>query len=269
MDGTLHRMVGTKVDITERRRAEETLRENDAALQASNREIRHLAGSLITAQDVERARIARDLHDDVSQQLAALSIALSNLKRHMELVSSDKDLETGMSSIQKRVVTLVDSLRDITHDLHPDVLKHGGVTAALAAHCAAQPIAVTFTAEGDFESIDSEAALCLYRIAQEALHNVVKHARAHKTEVRMLRTDHIAELTIADDGQGFDVAESRNNGKGLGLLSISERVRLAEGTLTVVTEKHKGTQLCVRVPTRAPAPAQPHGSDVSERYARN
>ena len=103
-DGTLHRLVGTKVDITERKLAGEAIRESEAALQASNREIRHLAGSLITAQDAERARIARDLHDDVSQQLAALSIALSGLKRRVWAASQDEDLQTGLSSIQQRAV---------------------------------------------------------------------------------------------------------------------------------------------------------------------
>ena len=135
-DGTVQRLVGTKVDITERKRAEEAIRENEAALQASNREIRHLAGSLITAQDAERARIARDLHDDVSQQLAALSIALSGLKRRVRAVSHDEDLETDVASLQQRAIALAESVRHLSHDLHPDVLKHGGLTAALAAHCA-------------------------------------------------------------------------------------------------------------------------------------
>ena len=108
---------------------------------------------------------------------------------------------------------------------------------------------MTCTAEGDFESIDSETALCLYRVAQEALHNVVKHAEARQAEVRLIRTDDNAELTIADDGQGFDVIETRNNGRGLGLVSISERVRLAGGTLSVVAERRKGTQVRVRLPT--------------------
>jgi len=264
-DGTLRRLVGTKVDITARRHTQETLRENEAALHASNREVRHLAGSLISAQDTERARIARDLHDDVSQQLAALSIALSNLKRRVGAVSEDGDLLNIVLSIQQRANALVESVRHISHDLHPDVLRHGGLTAALAAHCAAQEIAVTFTAEGDFESLDSESAYCLYRIAQEALHNVVKHARARETQVRLLRIGDVADLTIADDGQGFDVAAARHNGKGLGLVSISERVRLAGGTLSVVTESEKGTQVRVRLPISAATTGA--AIDASDRYA--
>jgi two-component system sensor histidine kinase UhpB len=108
---------------------------------------------------------------------------------------------------------------------------------------------VTCTAEGDFDSIDGETALCLYRVAQEALHNVVKHARARRAEVRLLRVNGIAELTVTDDGKGFDVAETRRQHKGLGLVSINERVRLAGGNFSVMTEWNKGTQIRVRVPT--------------------
>jgi PAS domain S-box-containing protein len=248
------------VDIAERQRAE---RENSDLMQ----QLQHLAGSLITARDAERARIARDLHDDVSQQLAGLSIALSGLKRRVASLSQDQDASAAVSAIQQRAVSLAESVRALSHDLHPDVLKHAGLTAALTAHCAAlsrsQPIAVSCTAEGDFESIDGETALCLYRITQEALHNVVKHAAARQAQVRLVRRSHIAELTIADDGKGFDVGETRKRSKGLGLVSINERVRLAGGTLSVMTESNKGTQVHVRLPTSA----SPEAGKVPERFA--
>jgi PAS domain S-box-containing protein len=269
MDGTLQRLVGTKVDITERKGAEMAIRENEAALHASNLEIQQLAGSLITAQDAERARIARDLHDDVSQQLAALSIALSGLKRRLGTLSDDKEVQIGVASIQQRTVALAESVRGLSHDLHPDVLKHVGLTAALVAHCAdlsgSQPIEVSFTAEGDCESIDSDSALCLYRIAQEALQNVLRHSGARHAQVRLLRADDSAELTIADDGRGFDVAKTWTSRKGLGFVSINERARLAGGSLSVVTELDKGTQVRVRLPT-SPG-AKPAAGVLSARYA--
>ena len=268
-DGTMRRMVGTKVDITKLKRAEEAIRENEAALRASNEEILYLAGSLISAQDAERARIARDLHDDVSQQLAALSIALSGLKRRLRAAVGDDDLQSAMSSIQQSAVALGESIRQVSHDLHPDVLRNGGLTAALTTHCAgisdAHSIAIACSAEGEVDTLDSETTLSLYRIAQEALHNVVKHARAGRVEVHLVRNGDSVELTVGDDGQGFDAARTRKESRGLGLISMSERVRLAKGTLSVVTEQDKGTQVRVRLPI-APRGTQDAG-DAVRRYA--
>jgi len=231
-------------DITERKHAE---REREDL----TRHLRDLAGRLIAAQEVERARIARDLHDDVSQQLAALSIGLSGLKRRAAAVPNDPDLHEDVSSLQQRTSMLADSVRGISHDLHPDVIRHVGLAVSLSGYCkglsVSQALPVTCSAEGDFESIDQEAALCLYRIAQEALQNVVKHAHARKVEVRLLRTGESAELTIADDGIGFDI-QMRRSGPGLGLVSITERARLSGGTVSIVTVLNKGTQVRVQVP---------------------
>ena len=264
-DGTLRRMVGTKVDITKLKRAEEAIRDNEAKLQASNEEILYLAGSLISAQDAERARMARDLHDDVSQQLAALSIALSGLKRRSRAAVDDDDLQSAISSIQERAVAVCESIRHLSLDLHPNVLRYGGLTAALTTHCAgvsaAHPIAITCATEGEVDAVDSETALSLYRIAQEALHNVVKHARAGRVEVQVVRNGDSVELTVGDDGQGFDAARTRKERRGLGLMSMSERVRLAKGTLSFVTEQGKGTQVRVWLPI-APRVTQDAGEAI-------
>ena len=109
-------------------------------------------------------------------------------------------------------------------------------------------MAVTFSAEGDFASTDADVALCLYRITQEALRNVVEHADARRADVRLLRLDDSVELTIADDGKGFDMIGTRADSKGLGLVSINERVRLAGGTVSIATEVNKGTRVRVQVP---------------------
>ena len=214
-------------------------------------QLRHLAGSLITAQDAERARIARDLHDDVSQQLAALSIALSGMKRRIGTSPDDSPLQLDMASIQQRTAVLAASVRDLSHDLHPDVLKHVGLAGALAQRCAEMShegtVKARFAAEGDLESIGSEATQCLYRVAQEAMHNVVRHAQARHLDVRVLRSGELVELTVGDDGKGFDVAEQRRTRQGLGLLSITERVRVAGGTVSLVTESGKGTRIRVRL----------------------
>jgi signal transduction histidine kinase len=132
------------------------------------------------------------------------------------------------------------------------VLRHAGLVPALTAYCAelehTHGTVLTCHAEGNFGSIPPEAALCLYRVAQEALRNVTAHAGASRADVRLVRTDEIAEMAITDDGKGFDVAGSLERGKGLGLVSITERVRLAGGTVSIVTEVNKGTRVCVRIP---------------------
>ncbi len=268
-DGKPHRLIGTKVDITDRKRAEEAIREKEAVLQASDREIQHLAGRLIAVQEAERARIARDLHDDISQQLAGLAIALSSHKRRVLALANGTALREDVSSLQQRAIDLSEHVRHLSHVLHPSVLEHAGLVAALTAHCSEfqgeRGLEVTFSPNGNFESIDPAFALCLYRIAQEALRNIVAHAQARHADVRLLCTGDGIELTVADDGTGFDVVRTRQSGAGLGLVSISERVRLFGGTLSISSELNKGTRVHVQFP------AARHGQTVvgaySERYA--
>ena len=247
-------------DVTESRRAQAELRESQAILQASHREIHDLAGRLIASQEVERARIARDLHDDLSQQIAGLSIALSSLKRNVGGLPGAGDLHDAVAALQQRAIALAEQIRSLSHDLHPSVLEHAGLVAALNAYCAdlerQQSLPIAFTAEGDFASTSPTAALCLYRVAQEGLRNVVTHARAAHAEVRLLQIGESAELIIADDGRGFDIA-SASAGHALGLVSINERVRLAGGTVSIVSEVNKGTRLHVHIPANGHVVAAP------------
>jgi len=135
------------------------------------------------------------------------------------------------------------------------VLRHGGLVAALTSYCGelqrSHGPVLACNAEGDFASLHAEVALCLYRIAQEALRNVVAHSGATRAEVRLLRSGDHAEMTIADDGHGFDVAHSLEQGRGLGLVSIRERVRLAGGTVRFESEGTMGTRVHVQVPANA------------------
>ena len=150
--------------------------------------IQHLAGRLIEAQDAERARIARDLHDDVSQQLAGMSIAFSGLKQRLAEANVSDDLRDDLRALHQRTSTLAQNVRHLSHDLHPTVLRHAGLVAALTAYCTelgrTHGIVSTCRAEGDFASIAPDVALCLYRIAQESLRNVVAHAGARRADVR-------------------------------------------------------------------------------------
>jgi PAS domain S-box-containing protein len=251
-DGGFTGYIGCDIDITERRDAEDLIRESKTALEVSHREIQKLAGRLIEAQDAERSRIARDLHDDVSQQLAGLSIALSALEHRMVALDSSQELQGDVGALRDRTTVLAQSVRHISHDLHPTVLQHTGLVSALTSQCAEVErlygTASSCSAEGDFASLAPETALSLYRIAQEALRNVIAHAGANRADVRLLHTGGHAELTIADDGQGFDVARPPRRGKGLGLVSITERVRLAGGTVRITAEAGKGTCVRVRIP---------------------
>jgi PAS domain S-box-containing protein len=257
-DGRPHRMIGTKVDITERKRAEDAIRESEAILQATNNELQDLAGRLIASQEVERARLARDLHDGMSQQLAGLSIALSGLKRRTGDLPGASDLHAELTTLQQRTISLAEDIRHLSHNLHPSVLEHDGLVAAIDALCAdlrrRDLLDVTFKADGDFSAINPDSALCLYRVAQEALRNVVAHARARQTDVRLARLGERIELTVADDGRGFDIGPASAGVKGLGLVSINERVRLAGGTVSIMTEVNIGTRVRVDIPAgRHPA----------------
>jgi PAS domain S-box-containing protein len=254
-EGGFNGYIGCSLDITGRKEAEDSMRSSQAALEESHREIQHLAGRLIEGQDAERARIARDLHDDVSQQLAGMSIALSGLRHRMDDLHLDDGLKADLRGLHERTSALAQNVRHLSHDLHPTVLRHAGLVAALSAHAAAIERAhgteVTYDAAGDFGSIAPEAALTLYRIAQEALRNVIAHSRAGRADVRLLRVGEEAELTISDDGGGFDVAALLRQAKGLGLVSIGERARLAGGSVSITSAPGEGTCIRARIPAEA------------------
>ncbi|MET0214671.1 MAG: sensor histidine kinase, partial [Vicinamibacterales bacterium] len=242
-----------------------------AALGDSFLQLQDLAGRLITAQEAERTRIARELHDDVVQDVAGLSITLGRLAKRTALRAPAEEVKPALALLQQRTIGVAEKIRNLSHDLHPGVLQHAGLVAALTAHCAEcqreQEVEVVMDADDNLdlispESISPEASLCLYRVAQEALRNVFTHADAGKVVVRLIRTDNFATLTIADDGKGFDPKRARRGGRGLGLLSINERVRLAGGTVDVLTEPLKGTTITVRIPLEQGKTGI--GRDVSE-----
>lgn len=246
--------------VEERRNNEGALRRNEEALRASYEQIQSLVGRLITAQEAERTWIARELHDDTNQQLAAVSIALSGLKRR--LPPDAADVHNTLAGLQQRTITLADAIRHLSHDLHPGVLQHVGLVAALRDHCtevgSQHAIEVMLSAAADLEAIPEDIALCLYRVAQEALHNIAAHAGARQARVALRPTADGLELTIADDGQGFDLAEARRRG-GLGLISLDERVRLVGGSMQINTQRQHGTELRVQIPLRGQE-HEPHDS---------
>jgi signal transduction histidine kinase len=239
--------------VMERKRAEQARREHEAVLQASYERIQDLAGKLIAAQEAERSRIARELHDDVNQQVAGVSIALSHLKRRVH-DGGTAAVQEELTRLQQRTIDLAHVIRSLSHELHPGVLQHAGLVAALQGHCAEfgrqHALAVTLSAD-DLGAIPPDVALCLYRVAQEALHNIAAHAGARQAHVALRRTAGGLELTITDDGQGFDLAEAQSRG-GLGLISLDERVRLVGGSVRINTQLQHGTELQVEIPLGFP-----------------
>jgi signal transduction histidine kinase len=235
--------------VSDLRASEAGLRENQARLEASNQQISSLFGRLIAAQETERTRIARDLHDDIGQRIAGISIAMSGVKRKLD--PHHPALE-ALTAMQRETIALADGVRHVSHELHPTVLQHAGLVEALRGLCAQYQklhgTAVDYRAEPDLDAVPHDAALALYRVAQEALRNVSKHAAASRVEVALTRVEDGVQLSIVDDGRGFNLPDHRGRADGLGLRSIDERVRFLRGRVDIKTAAGHGTRLQVRIP---------------------
>ena len=252
-------IAGLLVQRVRRRRVESALRDSEAELRESYEQNQDLAGRLITAQEAERSRIGRDLHDDICQRLAVLAMMLSGLKHRLSGSTAQPDLAEVVTTLQERTSTLATDVRNLSHDLHPSVLEHAGLVPVLKAHCdefaRQQKIDVSFSADDGVGSVDGAAALCVYRVIQEALTNAGRHASASAVRVRLSRTAETIELEVADNGVGFE--SGRHNPSGLGLRSIDERVRFNKGTARVESHPGRGTTVSVRVPLSGAATAEP------------
>lgn len=217
----------------------------EQAAHRSAQDIRSLAGRLLTAEEDERRRIGRELHDGVNQGLASLSIALSALENEVS-----ENLRQEVARLQVSSMELSAAIRDLSHELHPGILQYAGLSAALRSHCREfdhrHGIAVTYQSDEDLGDVPFDVALCLFRVTQEALKNTAMHAKAGQAWVTLSREASDLLLTIRDDGRGFDLAEVR--GRGLGLISLEERVRLVGGSLTIDTKPQPGASIRVVVP---------------------
>jgi signal transduction histidine kinase len=241
-------------DITERKKAEAEIEKNQIALQASLDRIRDLAGRLIEVQEVERTRIARELHDDVNQRVAVLSISLSNMRR--KLPASAIELREAVTKVQNEARQLAEELRNLSHELHPGILRQLGLIPALSIYREEFQQNTGIETELDTSSISSpipqistELSLCLYRVAQEALRNAARHSCAKKIRITIGREVGNLFLCIKDDGCGFNVEKARTAG-GLGLLSIDERIRLVRGSVTIYSRPQFGTRLFIQIPLK-------------------
>ena len=233
-----------------RRRIEAALRLSEEKARASYDEVRDLAGRLISARESERTRIARDLHDDIGQRVASLSIALSRIQR--QIPGASNPARQSLSELEQQSTQLSADLRHLSHELHPGALEHLGLLEALRERCddfkQESGLTVQLDVADAWRDVSDALALCLYRVAQEALRNVATHAKAQNVTISLGQLNGHVMMHVADDGRGFDpTAKSRR--LGLGLVSLNERVHVLGGTLDVTTARGAGTRVAVTLPT--------------------
>lgn len=210
-----------------------------------------LAGRLITAQEDERRRIARELHDDLTQRLAAAAIEIGRLEK----VRDPEVTRLALGELKQRMMTISDDVHRLSRHLHPAMLDDLGLAAAVESECRASferggPI-VSVKIDGSFGDVPKDTQLALYRMTQEALRNIQKHAGAEEAELRLMRGEETVELTIRDRGAGFD-RSSVDWKPGLGLASMEERVRLLGGQVWIESRVGQGTSIHVKIPLVAP-----------------
>jgi signal transduction histidine kinase len=230
-------------------RASRALSDSQEKLRQSHNQVRKLLGRLIDVQEAERRRISRELHDDLNQKIATLSMGISQLKR--KVPQQDGELIADLDQLRKTANGLTDEVRRLSHQLHPAVLEHLGLVPALESYIASfsdeEQIDVQFTADTGEVRIPFQTSICLYRVAVEALRNVARHSGAASAAVSLKRSHDGLELQVSDSGRGFDVKTFKQGG-GLGLISIEERLRVLEGDCEISSAWERGTTLVARVP---------------------
>jgi PAS domain S-box-containing protein len=247
-EGALRYIVCIGSDITERQRVEQELQRSEAALRASQAQLRQLAAGLTSAREKERKRLAFELHDDVLQRMAALMLELHALQETTP--AGERGVAERLAALEERLKELARDIRRTAHQLHPAVLGHLGLAPALKSLCEdvmrQSGIEVRLTVKEPSLQISGDLALGLYRVAQEALENVVAYSGAKEVRVSMGPRSGSLLLSISDGGKGFVLEEAKQ--RGLGLIAMEERVRELGGTFTVKTTPGGGTRIDVAIP---------------------
>jgi PAS domain S-box-containing protein len=239
---------GILQDITQRKQAE-------AALLKANQEVETLAARLITAQEEERARIARELHDGVGQHAVSVALAIAALQTSTQQWQSvakvSQDLDRELARLKKYAVELADGIRELSHELHPAVLEHAGFVSAVRALCEEfrrrENMRIELTIEKGLQLQKKEESLGLYRILQEALQNIRRHARSKRVAISVSTSQGLVRLAIRDFGVGFDPTVARTK-HSLGMISMQERTRILGGTFHLTTSAKQGTEIMIEVP---------------------
>ena len=234
-EGNLLHSTCVQVDITERKRAEE-------ALSTMNQR-------LIEAQEEERARLARELHDDINQRLALLALKLQSLQQ--SLPASVAEIRHAIAEASKETGELGNDIQALSHRLHSSKLEYLGLASAAGGFCRelsdGQGMEIAFHSENIPKDLPREISLCLFRVLQEALQNAIKRSGSRHFQVSLSGGSSGVELAVRDSGIGFD-PEDATRGKGLGLTSIRERLKLVNGKLFIDSQSQRGTTILARVP---------------------
>jgi len=244
-------------EIMERMETERSLRASEAVLQASRRELqqsredlRALAGQLLTAQEEDRRRISRDLHDDINQRLAMLSMDLRRMEKDPS--SDPEHLRDEIRQVSECLTAVSDDVRQMAYRFHPSILDDLGLVKAVRRliddFSARTGTASTYVHKDPGATLPAEVTICMYRVMQECLSNIARHAQAAQVDVELICEDEVVSLSVCDNGVGFDAGKPAQVGGHLGLLSMKERVRQARGTLEVESAPTHGTQIRVEIP---------------------
>ena len=237
---------GMARDVTDRKRAEKALHQRDMELAEAQRGV---SRRLIEAQEKERTRIARDLHDDIGQRLALLAIGLEQLQQNAHDLPAET--RSRMGELWKQTSEIAADIQSLSHELHSSRLEYLGITAAMRAFCQEfgeqQKVEIDFKTRGLPTPVPPNVSLCLFRVLQEALHNSAKHSGVRRFEVQLWGMSGEIHLTVRDSGSGFDRKAAKES-RGLGLISMEERLKLLKGTLSIESQPQRGTTIHARVP---------------------
>jgi signal transduction histidine kinase len=206
-----------------------------------------VSGQLIDAQERERSRLARELHDDICQRLALISLKIEKVKKGWGRPESS--VPDQLEQIWQQCSSLTGDVQALSHELHPSILYNLGLATAVKCFCREvseqNDAAVEFVASNIANSLPREVSLSLFRVVQEALHNAVKYSGQKYFEVRLEGKDGEIELEVIDRGLGFDPAKIK--GGGLGLVSMAERIHQVNGTFKIHSQPNGGTRIHVHV----------------------
>lgn len=228
--------IGAAIDVTERKEAEKALA--------------GISGKLIEAQEQERTRIARELHDDICQRLALLSVQLVRVQK--DFSDLPEEIQCRMGELRNQVSEIAFDVQSLSHELHSSKLELLGLVPAIKGFCKEfgeqQDLEIDFKTQNLPSPLLYDISLCLFRILQEALHNATKHSQAQQITVELSYKENQIHLMVHDSGVGFDSKLVVREGRGLGLINMQERLRMVNGELVIESQPGSGTTIHARVP---------------------